>query len=34
VLRLPPVVELSRDEIIDWVGRAIQRYLGLPQGAG
>jgi AcrR family transcriptional regulator len=34
VLRLPPVVEMSRDEIIDWVGPTIQRYLGLPQGAG
>ncbi|KKC03680.1 TetR/AcrR family transcriptional regulator [Mycobacterium nebraskense] len=32
VLRLPPVVEMSRDEIVDWLGPTIQRYLGLPEG--
>lgn len=30
VLRLPPVVKMTRAEIIDWVGPTIQRYLGLP----
>ena len=30
VLRLPPVVEMSRDEIVEWLGPTIQRYLGLP----
>jgi AcrR family transcriptional regulator len=30
VLRLPPVVEMTRAEIIDWVGPTIQRYLGSP----
>jgi AcrR family transcriptional regulator len=29
VLRLPPVVEMTRDEVVDWVGPTIQRYLGL-----
>jgi AcrR family transcriptional regulator len=33
VLRLPPVVEMSRDEIVEWLGPTIQRYLGLPDGA-
>lgn len=32
VLRLPPVVEMTRDEIVDWIGPTIQRYLGLPEG--
>jgi AcrR family transcriptional regulator len=32
VLRLPPVVEMTRDEIVDWLGPTIQRYLGLPDG--
>ncbi|OBH90276.1 TetR/AcrR family transcriptional regulator [Mycobacterium sp. E2989] len=32
VLRLPPVVEMSRDEIVEWLGPTIQRYLGLPEG--
>ena len=32
VLRLPPVVEMSRDEIVDSLGPTIQRYLGLPEG--
>src|SRR6195952_996792 len=26
VLRLPPVVALSRDELIDWLGPTLQRY--------
>ncbi len=30
VLRLPPVVGMTRDELVDWVGPTIQRYLGLP----
>ena len=29
VLRLPPVVKMSRAEIVDWIGPTIQRYLGL-----
>ncbi|ORB72553.1 TetR/AcrR family transcriptional regulator [Mycobacterium scrofulaceum] len=32
VLRLPPVVEMTRDEIVDWLGPTIQRYLGGPEG--
>ncbi|MGO8769830.1 TetR/AcrR family transcriptional regulator [Mycobacterium sp.] len=32
VLRLPPVIEMSRDEIVEWLGPTIQRYLGLPEG--
>ncbi len=31
VLRLPPVVEMTRDEIVEWIGPTIQRYLGLPE---
>jgi AcrR family transcriptional regulator len=31
VLRLPPMVKMSRAEIVDWVGPTIQRYLGLPE---
>jgi len=34
VLRLPPVVKMTRAEIIDWVGPTIQRYLGLPETTG
>jgi hypothetical protein len=30
VLRLPPVVTMTRAEIVDSVGPTIQRYLGLP----
>jgi AcrR family transcriptional regulator len=30
VLRLPPVVGMSRDEVVEWLGPTIQRYLGLP----
>jgi len=30
VLRLPPVVAMTRDEIVEWLGPTIQRYLGLP----
>lgn len=30
VLRLPPVVEMTRNEIVEWLGPTIQRYLGLP----
>ena len=26
VLRLPPVVDLSRDELIEWLGPTLQRY--------
>ena len=32
VLRIPPVVEMSRDEVVEWLGPTIQRYLGLPEG--
>lgn len=32
VLRLPPVVGMSRDEIVESLGPTIQRYLGLPEG--
>jgi AcrR family transcriptional regulator len=32
VLRLPPVVEMSRDEVVEWLGPTVQRYLGLPEG--
>ena len=32
VLRLPPVVAMTRAEIVDSVGPTIQRYLGLPEG--
>ncbi|OBJ02343.1 TetR family transcriptional regulator [Mycobacterium alsense] len=31
VLRLPPVVAMTRDEIAEWLGPTIQRYLGLPE---
>lgn len=27
VLRLPPIVEMSREEIVSWLGPTIQRYL-------
>lgn len=27
VLRLPPVVDLSHDEVVEWLGPTIQRYL-------
>ncbi len=30
VLRLPPVIEMTRDEVVEWLGPTIQRYLGLP----
>ena len=30
VLRLPPVVAMTRDELVDWLGPTLQRYaLGL-----
>jgi AcrR family transcriptional regulator len=31
VLRLPPVVEMSHDEIVGWLGPTVQRYLAAPQ---
>ncbi len=31
VLRLPPVVGMSRDEIVAWLGPTVQRYLDAPQ---
>ena len=31
VLRLPPVVEMTREQIVAWLGPTIQRYLGLPE---
>jgi AcrR family transcriptional regulator len=27
VLKLPPVAAMSRDEVVDWVGPTVQRYL-------
>jgi AcrR family transcriptional regulator len=30
VLRLPPVVGMSRDEIVSWLGPTVQRYLEAP----
>jgi AcrR family transcriptional regulator len=33
VLRLAPVVTMTRAEIVDSVGPTIQRYLGLPEGS-
>ena len=27
VLRLPPIVEMSHDEVVSWLGPTIQRYL-------
>lgn len=33
VLRLPPVVEMTRDDVVEWLGPTIQRYLGLPETA-
>jgi AcrR family transcriptional regulator len=29
VLKLPPLVAMSRDEIVDWLGPTVQRYLDL-----
>ncbi|MEU9865403.1 TetR family transcriptional regulator [Streptomyces sp. NPDC047971] len=31
VLRLPPAVEMSRDEIVSWLAPTIQRYLTAPE---
>jgi AcrR family transcriptional regulator len=31
VLRLPPVVGLSHDEIVGWLGPTVQRYLEAPE---
>jgi AcrR family transcriptional regulator len=30
VLRLPPVVAMSRDEVVGWLGPTVQRYLVAP----
>ncbi len=27
VLRLPPVVEMSHDEVVSWLGPTVQRYI-------
>jgi hypothetical protein len=27
VLRVPPAVEMSRDELVGWLGPTLQRYL-------
>ncbi|MEM6106006.1 TetR family transcriptional regulator [Mycobacterium sp. 050272] len=32
VLRIPPLVDMTPDEVVDWLGPTIQRYLGLPEG--
>jgi AcrR family transcriptional regulator len=31
VLRLPPVVGMSRDDVVGWLGPTVQRYLETPQ---
>lgn len=31
VLRFPPAVEMSRDEVIAWLGPTVQRYLTAPE---
>ena len=31
VLRLPPVVAMSRDEVVAWLAPTIQRYLTAPE---
>ncbi|MFD0144370.1 MULTISPECIES: TetR/AcrR family transcriptional regulator [unclassified Streptomyces] len=31
VLRLPPAVEMSQDEIVAWLGPTVQRYLTAPE---
>jgi AcrR family transcriptional regulator len=31
VLQLPPVVAMSRDEAVEWLGPTVQRYLAGPQ---
>ncbi|MCV7031691.1 TetR/AcrR family transcriptional regulator [Mycobacterium sherrisii] len=31
VLRLPPVVQMSNDEVVEWLGPTIQRYLAAPE---
>ncbi|MFE1909116.1 TetR family transcriptional regulator [Streptomyces gardneri] len=31
VLRLPPAVEMSRDEVVAWLGPTVQRYLTDPE---
>jgi AcrR family transcriptional regulator len=31
VLRLPPVVGMSRDDVVGWLGPTVQRYLEAPQ---
>ena len=31
VLRLPPVVGMTHDEVVSWVGPTIQRYLEAPE---
>jgi AcrR family transcriptional regulator len=33
VLRLPPVVAMSRDEVVAWLGPTIQRYVEAPGAA-
>ncbi|MFC7917322.1 MULTISPECIES: TetR family transcriptional regulator [unclassified Streptomyces] len=33
VLRLPPVTELTRDELVAWLGPTLQRYLTAPHSA-
>lgn len=32
VLRLPPVVAMTRDELVEWLGPTLQRYLGANVG--
>jgi AcrR family transcriptional regulator len=30
VLKLPPIAHMSRDQVVDWIGPTIQRYLEAP----
>ena len=34
VLRLPPLMELSRAEVVGWLGPTVQRYVTGPMAAG
>jgi len=31
VLRLPPIVGMSRQDVVGWLGPTVQRYLDGPQ---
>jgi AcrR family transcriptional regulator len=34
VLKLPPIAHMSRDEVVEWVGPTIQRYIDAPGPLG